>query len=166
MDDGPRGPEPEPAAEHRIVRLRRHTACLVGPAVALVVLAVAAGALVGRTPSAPGRVVLVVIALVLALRLVLVPFARWRATTYLLTDHRVAVATGVLHRVRRDVPLSRVEDVLVVRRPWHRLLGAGTVRLVTAGAEPLELMDVPRAGLVRETVLDAVQPARAGGAWP
>ncbi len=148
------------------MRLRRHAVCLGGPAVTLVVLAAVTGALVGRAPSAPGRLVLVVVALVLAVRFVLVPFARWRATTYLLTDRRVAVATGVLHRVRRDVPLSRVEDVLVVRRPWHRLVGAGTVRVVSAGGEPLELRDVPRVGQVRETVLDAAGPGRPAHTTP
>ena len=138
------------------MRIRRHAVCLAAPALALVGLAAAAGVVLARVPSVPGRLVLGAVLGVLAVRYVLVPYARWRTTVYLVGGGRVAALEGLLHRSRRDVPLARVVDLDVQQRAWQVPFGAGTLTLRTAGGgEPLELRDVPEVHRLHDALLAA-----------
>lgn len=134
--------------EHGIVHLRAHASRLLPPAVALLVLAPVTGAVLGRTEP-PAAWAVAAVAAVLAARLVVWPFLRWRTTTYELTTRRASLRWGVLSRHGRDVPWRHVVDVALDRSLRQRLTGCGTVVLTTRQASAdddgeVVLADVPQ----------------------
>jgi uncharacterized membrane protein YdbT with pleckstrin-like domain len=148
--------------ERVVVRLRAHSSRLVGPALALLVIAPGTGVLLGR---AEGWVTWLVAgtAAVLVVRVVLWPFLSWWSTTYELTTRRVSLRWGVLARHGRDVPWRSVVDVLLDRSVRQRLTGCGTVVLLARGAatdrEPAEvaLTDVPQPERLWRTAADLAE---------
>jgi uncharacterized membrane protein YdbT with pleckstrin-like domain len=89
-----------------------------------------------------------------------IPYAVWRwleirCTKYTLTSQRLRYTHGVLHRRHDDLELYRVKDVTVSEPLIQRLVGLGTVRLVTSDATTPE-MTLPA---IREplTVMEAVR---------
>jgi uncharacterized membrane protein YdbT with pleckstrin-like domain len=79
------------------------------------------------------RLALLVLAAVLLLVTVVVPLARWRATHYVVTTHRLLFREGILARRGRDLGLARITDVSYTQTLWERLVGSGTVTIETAG---------------------------------
>lgn len=162
------------ADEHEIARTRTHGKALIVPAVLLILLAGGVGvglALVPLLDVLPPatqpvlRVVVVALGIVLAVRGCLVPFLRWRTTTYTLTTFRIVARRGILTRVATDLPLNRVQEVSCERGVLDRVLGCGTIRLQTAGDDtPVVLSDVPDVEhLQREIASVLFAPRRADG---
>ncbi|GGL21398.1 membrane protein [Halarchaeum grantii] len=75
--------------------------------------------------------------------------ARYRRFTYALTESTLDVASGVLARREREIPLRRVQNVDVSRNVAQRVLGIATVHVETAG------------GGSTEAVLDCLSVAEA-----
>lgn len=73
----------------------------------------------------------------------------WRRFTYEITEHELVIERGVLHRSRRSIPLERIQDVSIERKPLERLFGLAEVRVETGGGEQ------------DEAVLDSVSVAEA-----
>jgi putative membrane protein len=98
----------------------------------------------------------------------------WTKFTYRLHGDVLTVEHGILQRQRREVPISRIQQVDLRRRLRHRVLGVATVRIDTAGggsgAEVVleaiadqQAHDLRAALLARAAVLGApVDPADAG----
>lgn len=131
-----------------VIRVRRHGRALVLPAVVLVLTMGAAGFAAARVPEGPAqgalRAAVAALALLVVVRACLVPFLRWRTTTVTVTDRRVRARSGVLRSRTRDVPLSRIADVVVERSLGQRLVGSGTLLLDTAGERGAVVVpDVP-----------------------
>ena len=57
----------------------------------------------------------------------------WRATELTITTRRIVYRTGVLHRLGREIPLSRVQDVTYHQSLLERMLGAGSLTIESAG---------------------------------
>jgi len=79
------------------------------------------------------RLVLLAVAVVLLLLTVVVPLARWRATHYVVTTHRLLFREGILARRGRDLGLGRITDVSYTQTLWERLISSGTLTIETAG---------------------------------
>lgn len=89
-----------------------------------------------------------------------IPFAlyhwlRVRCMQYTLTSQRFRIQQGILNRHLDDIELFRVKDITLSQPLIQRLVGLGTVRMVTsdattptvllpAVAEPLQLLDTIR----------------------
>ncbi len=135
------------ADEHEVLHTRTHGKVMVLPAAALVILgaAVGAGAALVPTDWRPGGQVGIALAgLLLALRLTVLPFLRWRTTTYTLTNRRLLTRRGILAKTSKDLPLTRVNDVSSQRSLTDRVLGCGTLHVQTASeAGVIALVDVP-----------------------
>jgi len=58
----------------------------------------------------------------------------WRSTSLVLTNRRVVYRTGLLRRLGREIPLDRVQDVTYSQSLGERLVGAGSLRIQSAGA--------------------------------
>ena len=136
--------------ERVLLSTRTHAKALLVPAVALIVVAGLTGYLVSLPDGAHAgrwRLVVAVLAALVLLRLVLVPFLRWRATTYTVTDRRLITRSGVLTRRGHDVPLDRISDVSSEAGVLDRLLGCGTLVVSDASENGrIELHDLPRVG--------------------
>jgi uncharacterized membrane protein YdbT with pleckstrin-like domain len=134
------------ADEHVILHLRTHGKDLVLPVIGLLLLAVATWAGMAYMPGTwlpVGPWVLGGIIGLFLLFVVVIPFLRWRTTTYTLTDRRVITRKGIISKSGHDIPLSRINNVTYERSLLDRILGCGTLQLTTAAEEPVTLHDVP-----------------------
>lgn len=66
--------------------------------------------------------------------------AAWSVETFTLTPHRLVWQSGVLRRLRVDVPLNRIQNSVIHRRVRERLLGLGTIGFATAGTDSYEMV--------------------------
>lgn len=73
----------------------------------------------------------------------------WRRFTYTIAEHELVIERGILNRSRRLIPLERIQDVSIERKPLARLFGLAEVRVETGGGEK------------DEAVLDSVSVAEA-----
>lgn len=149
-----------PDDETVLLELRPHGKALVLPVLWLL-LVVAVGGFAAARFDQPGvRVVVVVLAVLLLVRLSLVPFLRWRATRFLLTDERLSLRSGVLRRSGRDVPLSRVDEVTFTQSLWQRVQGCGTLTVAAGDADSVVVPDLRDVEGVQRAVYRAVDAAR------
>jgi uncharacterized membrane protein YdbT with pleckstrin-like domain len=134
------------ADEHVILHLRTHGKDLVLPVLGLLLLAAATWAGMAYMPGdllPVGPWVLGGLIAIFLLFVVVIPFLRWRTTTYTLTDRRVITRKGIISKSGHDIPLSRINNVTYERSLLDRILGCGTLQLTTAAEEPVTLHDVP-----------------------
>jgi putative membrane protein len=91
----------------------------------------------------------------------------WLRRTYELEAGALRLEEGVLERKRRVVPFDRIQQVDLVRKPLHRLLGVATLRVETAGGGAAEVdLDVVALGeaqALRSSLLRAKADAAEGG---
>ncbi|MCW2778795.1 MAG: rane-flanked domain protein [Frankiales bacterium] len=143
--------------EDVLLDLRPHAKALVLPVLALLLVVGAAGFAAAQLGHGP---VVGVVAALLLVRLSLVPFLRWRATRFLLTDERLALRSGVLTRTGRDVPLSRVDEVTFTQTLLQRLQRCGTLVVAAGDAEPFVVRDLGRVEAVQRAVYRQVDAVR------
>ncbi|HVB27196.1 MAG TPA: PH domain-containing protein [Mycobacteriales bacterium] len=157
--------------EEVVLDLHPHWKELLGPLAALpvVVGAVSYGVFAmpdGRWHRIGQYVVLAAGLLVLVVRS-LVPWLRWRTTSFVLTTARLVIRQGVLSRTGRDIPLTRVNDVSYRHGPLQRLLRCGTLVVESAGERgQIVLADVPRVETVQRELyrrVEAAVPGRPAG---
>ena len=94
----------------------------------------------------------------------------WLRRTYSLEGGALRLEEGVLARKLRAVPFDRIQQVDLVRKPLHRLLGVATLRVETAGGGSaaevdLDVVTLPEAQSLRTSLLRAKAqsaPARSG----
>jgi putative membrane protein len=101
--------------------------------------------------------------------LLVVTTLEWWRRTYTLEAGALRQEEGVLARKVRVVPFDRIQQVDLVRKPLHRLLGVATLRVETAGggrqAEvDLDVIALGEAQALRAGLLRAKAGAAATGA--
>jgi putative membrane protein len=84
----------------------------------------------------------------------------WLRRTYVLEGGALRLEEGVLSRQLRVVPFDRIQQVDLVRKPLHRLLGVATLRVETAGGGSaaevnLDVVTLAEAQALRSTLLRA-----------
>jgi putative membrane protein len=97
----------------------------------------------------------------------------WLRRTYTLEGGALRLEEGVLSRQLRAVPFDRIQQVDLVRKPLHRLLGVATLRVETAGGGRAAEVDLDvvtlaeaqalRSSLLRAKARLAAAPAGAPG---
>jgi putative membrane protein len=111
--------------------------------------------------------VVLAIAGVVLLVLLVTTVLQWLRHTYTLDGQVLRIEQGVLGRRRRLVPLDRLQQVSLVQRLLHRLLGVVRLRLETAGGAGEPEVDLDVIGLGEATRLRAAllagKAASAGG---
>jgi uncharacterized membrane protein YdbT with pleckstrin-like domain len=135
------------ADEHVVIHTRTHAKALFWPSVGLVAVGAAVGVGSALIPShyRPwGQLAIALLGLVLAIWWAVLPFLRWRTTTYTITNRRLITRSGILHRIGKDMPLIRINDVSYDRSLLDRMLGCGTLNIQTAAeGGTIVLDDVP-----------------------
>ena len=103
----------------------------------------------------------------LCVLIVLIPYAFWRwleirCTRYTLTSQRLRYTHGVLNRRHDDMELYRVKDVTVKEPLIQRVVGLGTLRLVTSDATTPEmrLPAIKEPLVVMEAIREQVETLR------
>ena len=156
--------------ERVVITTRSHGKSLTGPVVVLLLtafLGTFAAVRAGRELTGPTRTAAVgavtLVAALLVVRRVLVPFLRWLTTTYTFTDRRFVARSGVLAREGRTVPLDRIAGIDVEIGLLGRLLGCGTLVISDAAEDGrVVLHDIPRVEEVQTRVADEVHRLRHG----
>jgi uncharacterized membrane protein YdbT with pleckstrin-like domain len=137
------------AEDEEVVRhLHPHGLTLFWPVVRLLLIVGAASFGTAVIPAGRQqgilRMLVLGVALVLLLRLLVVPFLRWRTTHYVITTHRLLLREGILARRGHDLGLSRITDVSYRQTLWERLVRSGTLTIESAGeGEPRVLRRIP-----------------------
>ena len=135
------------ADEHVVIHTRTHVKAMILPALAFVLIAAAVGvgaALIPREARPIGQIAILVLGVVLAIWLVILPFLRWRTTTYTITNRRLITRSGIFNKVGKDLPLNRINEVSYERSLMDRMLGCGSLIVQTAAEDgTIVLRDVP-----------------------
>jgi uncharacterized membrane protein YdbT with pleckstrin-like domain len=122
--------------EYVQLRVHTHAKVMVAPAVLLILLGAATGFAVGAIPDdfqPVGSYLAIVVAVLLMILWCVVPFVRWRTTTYTLTNRRLITRSGAISKTGREMPLAWVADVGYRRSLCDRILGCGTLYLQPVG---------------------------------
>ncbi len=64
----------------------------------------------------------------------------WGARRHVLTDARIIARFGILRRVMTDIPLRRIQHIVMVQPPAERLFGIGSLGITTAGTGSVDLV--------------------------
>jgi putative membrane protein len=95
--------------------------------------------------------------LIVAAALVVTGFVRWLVTRWKLDGATLRIETGLLRRDSRQLPLTRIQAVDVVRPFLARLLGLAALRIRLAGAghsgDRLAYLTIGEAARLRATLL-------------
>src|SRR2546430_102107 len=139
----------------------------VVPVVLLVVVAVADFTILGPdygfyTPNL--RKVLSALVIAIALLWFIVVWIRWQSITYVLTDQRIKLESGVFGRQEKIIPIDRVQDCTTRQSLIGRILGYGRVEVDAAGAQGAEVLDhLPKPGEFQDQVFVQSEKRRCGG---
>ncbi|PXA70109.1 PH domain-containing protein [Cryobacterium arcticum] len=147
-------PPPVQAPEVVLARLRSHARALFWPTLLLIGVCAVTGYYFGSLPEPWQNTLVLVAAAVLVVLFWLLPLVSWLTRRYTLTTRRIIFVHGIFVHVRQELLHSRGYDVSV-RRTWlQSLFRSGTVRINSGLEHPLELRDVPDAGLVQQVLAD------------
>lgn len=148
--------------ERVIMELRTHRKVLMKPVVWVVVLLIlgVAGWVAAPVFALEGWIPLFLTAVVavLALAATVPPYLRWVNTTYIITNQRVSLRTGIFTHTGRDIPLYRINDVTFEKQLTDRIFGCGTL-VISDGSDRdgMVLADVPDVESVQRTLQELVR---------
>lgn len=101
------------------------------------------------------------------LLLITIPIAIWkflelRATDFTVTTQRIKLESGVLSKTYDQVELYRVKDTILTRSLLQRILGLGTIRMITSDPSQPELAipSIADSENVRELIRQNVERMR------
>jgi uncharacterized membrane protein YdbT with pleckstrin-like domain len=131
------------------LELRPHWKALVLPVITFILTAGIGGFLAAIAPSGgaqkPLWIAIAVVAVILIFWFTLRPWITWLNTNYVITNRRLIIRLGFIHRVGRDIPLEKINDVSFRHDSiLDRMLGCGTLVCESAGEHgQVELDDIP-----------------------
>jgi uncharacterized membrane protein YdbT with pleckstrin-like domain len=132
------------------LQLRPHWKALVFPAFMLVVTLGLGGFLAAIAPTGSAQkpiwIAIAVVALAVLIWFVIRPWIIWMNQNYIITNRRLIIREGWIHRVGRDIPLEKINDVSFRHDSiLDRMLGCGTLVCESAGEHGQVLLnDIPR----------------------
>lgn len=146
--------------EDIILDLRPHWWFLSGP-IAAVVLTVALTIFVVAIGAASAVPIAALVLVLGALVWLLVRFARWTTTNFVVTTDRLIFRTGVLSKHGREIPLERVNDITFHASLFERMIGAGDLVIESAGERGQQMFtDIPHPMRVQNEVYRQIEAAQ------
>ncbi len=158
--------------ERLMLRLHPHGKTMLRPGLLLLLIVAAAAALILVLPGSAAhlavlRLAIGVAALLAATTWFGVPFLRWRTTVYEVTSRRLRMREGIISRVGRDFPISRISDVSFSQGPVDRMLGCGKLIVESPGEHgQLVLTEIPDVKRVQGVLFQLVGEESARVASP
>jgi len=141
--------------EHVVVSVRTHPKALIAPVALLIVVVAGVITAAMLKPQASIMIAVGVVAVLVVILWVLIPFLRWMTATYTVTNRRLITRSGILTRTGRDIPLFRINDVAYEKGLLDRLLGCGTLVISDASEKAgLVLPDIPNVEQVHLQISD------------
>jgi uncharacterized membrane protein YdbT with pleckstrin-like domain len=145
-----------------------HWKRLILPFFALIVVVAAAAAALIFIPDTLSyllyaRIAVGVVAVVALMLWTIIPWLRWKTTSYTLTTHRFNISTGILNKSDDDIPLAKVNSVSSDQTLIERILRCGTLTVESASDKgEIDLKDIPRIQTVRAELFRLVEDASDG----
>ena len=159
------------ANEEVVFRTRRHWFKLFGATFKeflLLLSFVVAG--IFLTPVAPWAWMAFGAMGTLVLISMLVDFLRWRNQEFLVTNRRVIHSSGVVNKSIIDSSLSKINDVILTQSWMGRMFNYGTIKILTATEEVINLLDHIRKPIeLKRAMMDAkagLEPSYSAVAAP
>lgn len=98
---------------------------------------------------------------------VLVDFLRWKNQEFLITNRRVIHSSGIVSKSILDSSLSKINDVVLTQSWMGRMFGYGTIKILTASDEVVNLFDRIRRPIeLKRAMLDAKNASETGQSAP
>jgi uncharacterized membrane protein YdbT with pleckstrin-like domain len=154
--------------EQIIFKTRRHLSVVIGhilkELLILAVLVIAWVAIYKWEPdySVVLQVIVAGVAIIVLISM-LIDIVRWSREAYYVTNRRVIHVSGVFNKKVLDSSLSKINDVILNQSWLGRLLNFGTIKILTATDEVVNLLDrinnpigFKRAMLDAKTVLEPI----------
>lgn len=105
--------------------------------------------------------------MVVAALLALPALMRWATEVYLVTDRRVIRVEGVLRKQALDSGLAKVNDVRLTQTVAGRLLGYGTLEIITASESGINRLDyLPQPMAFKKAMMTAGEARGGDGVSP
>jgi membrane protein YdbS with pleckstrin-like domain len=125
---------------------------------AFLVLGIAAGVVTSVLTANP----LGLLIMILPMPWVVWNFLKTKTVRITLTTERLRIESGILSRRIEEIELYRVKDTELAKAVWQRLLGLGTVHLVTSDPTMprITLESIKNAVAVRESLRQQVERVR------
>jgi len=120
--------------ERQVITVHQHPAVLIRPIFEVLVGLAIAGWLTVAVAKDNGTALLIIWILwgLLFLRLV-IKVVEWVETYFVVTSQRFLLATGLITRQVKMMPLAKVTDMTFERSAWGRILGYGEFIIESAG---------------------------------
>jgi uncharacterized membrane protein YdbT with pleckstrin-like domain len=145
------------ANEEVVFRTRRHWFVLFGATFKeflLLVSFVVAG--IFLTPVAPWAWMAFSAMGMLVFISMLLDFLRWRNQEFLVTNRRVIHSSGVVNKSIIDSSLTKINDVILTQTWMGRMFNYGTIKILTATEEVINLLDHIRKPIeLKRAMMDA-----------
>src|SRR5579875_1846447 len=114
------------------LELRPHWKALVFPVIVLILTCGVGGFLAAITPTGSARdplwIAIAVVAVAVLFWFSLRPWITWLNSNYIITNKRLIIRLGFIHRTGRDIPLEKINDVSFRHDSiLDRMLGCGTL---------------------------------------
>ena len=89
----------------------------------------------------------------------------WIARRHILTESMIEARSGIIRRVRVELPLRRVQHTMLVEPLGERVMGLGSIGVTTAGTGSVDLVwrGVEQPGRVLDTIRAQVQRMSSQG---
>jgi len=161
--------------ERPITVSRQHWSVIVFPWVTLGVMFLVAGIVVlifipgniGGRDTGQAKTIAGVVLAVAVLAWTGWHYLRWHLLTYMLTDRRIVVQSGVLSRMTESIALDRIQNTVIRRPLGDRMIGAGDIEIESAGRDGVEILHrIPDAQAFYTTLMQAMESVRTGAASP
>ncbi|HYL70897.1 MAG TPA: PH domain-containing protein [Candidatus Dormibacteraeota bacterium] len=161
--------------ERPITESRQHWSVIVFPWIALGLLALVIGIVVlilipgtiGGRDTGGAKLIAGVVLGVVVLMWTGYHYLRWLLLTYLLTDRRIVVESGVLSRTTESIALDRIQNTVIKRPLGDRMIGAGDIEIESAGRDGVEVLHrIPHAQAFYTSLQEAMEALRGPTAPP
>jgi uncharacterized membrane protein YdbT with pleckstrin-like domain len=123
--------------EEIVLDLRPHWLQLFWPATAVVVTAVVA-VVINISVDIPALLYVCVALVAVSVIWLLLRYARWTTTSFVVTSHRLVYRHGVLAKQGREIPLDRLNDISFHQSIFERMIGAGDLGIESASRDGAE----------------------------
>jgi len=90
--------------------------------------------------------------------------AKANPTTYILTNHRLVLKTGIVGKKEDQIDLFRVKDIRVAQGIKERAMGIGHIEVIStdSSSPKLVLEGIKDPNVVKELIWGAVKKAKGG----
>lgn len=79
-------------------------------------------------------------------------YATWSTTSFALTSDRIVTHQGIFAKRGVDIPLDRVNTVIMNQSFIERLVGAGNLQVQSAGEKPTTFSDIQKPAVVQREI--------------